>query len=183
MATLELRLAYLFWLPSLVGIAGLHRFYLGKPLSGLLFLMTGGLFGLGTLYDALTMPHHVRAARLTQRLDQILEDPGGPQTANYRYERDVGEGSANDDAGGRRRKKPGSVEQEALRLAAERHGLATPARVALRAAVSPEKARDQLDRLVRQGFAEVQVTREGMMVYVFPEFLDDRGREELEDLS
>ena len=74
MAAPELRLAYLFWLPSLVGVAGLHRFYLGKPLSGLLYLVTGGLFGLGTIYDGLTMPHQVRTARLSRRLDMILDE-------------------------------------------------------------------------------------------------------------
>ncbi|MFW5826491.1 MAG: hypothetical protein ACOCU4_00270, partial [Alkalispirochaeta sp.] len=79
-------------------------------------------------------------------------------------------------------RKPRSVEQEILHLAAERHGVVSPSRVAIRAEVGPEKARDQLDRLVGQGFAEVQVTRQGLMVYVFPEFLDDDGRRELEEL-
>ena len=106
MAAPELRLAYLFWLPSLVGVAGLHRFYLGKPLSGLLYLVTGGLFGLGTIYDGLTMPHQVRTARLSRRLDMILDEVDAPAV-----ERDVRRD-------GGRRGKPRSVEQEILRLAA-----------------------------------------------------------------
>lgn len=36
-----------------IGLAGLHRFYLGKPLSGILYLVTGGICGLGTLIDIL----------------------------------------------------------------------------------------------------------------------------------
>jgi TM2 domain-containing membrane protein YozV len=34
-----------------VGLAGIHRFYKGKILSGLLWLFTGGLCGIGTILD------------------------------------------------------------------------------------------------------------------------------------
>ncbi|MHA1367356.1 MAG: TM2 domain-containing protein [Candidatus Heimdallarchaeota archaeon] len=35
----------------LVGGLGVHRFYVGKMTSGILYLCTGGLFGIGTIYD------------------------------------------------------------------------------------------------------------------------------------
>ncbi len=34
-----------------VGIFGVHRFYVGKILSGLVYLFTGGILGIGVLYD------------------------------------------------------------------------------------------------------------------------------------
>ncbi len=37
------------------GIFGMHRFYQGKIFTGLLYLMTGGLFCVGYVYDILTM--------------------------------------------------------------------------------------------------------------------------------
>lgn len=37
------------------GIFGLHRFYMGDVLWGLLYLLTGGLFTLGVIYDVLTL--------------------------------------------------------------------------------------------------------------------------------
>lgn len=41
------------------GFFGLHRFYQGKILTGLLYLMTLGLFGIGWLYDCCTMNEQI----------------------------------------------------------------------------------------------------------------------------
>lgn len=38
-----------------LGIFGVHRFYMGKLLTGLLYLVTGGLFGIGYVYDVVTL--------------------------------------------------------------------------------------------------------------------------------
>ena len=43
------------------GIFGIHRFYLGKWLSGILYLCTGGLLGVGYLYDYWTLNSQVDA--------------------------------------------------------------------------------------------------------------------------
>lgn len=34
-----------------VGIAGIHRFYVGKVFTGLLYLFTAGFCGIGTIID------------------------------------------------------------------------------------------------------------------------------------
>ena len=40
---------------TFLGLLGLHRLYMGKWVSGILYLLTLGLFGLGYLYDYWTL--------------------------------------------------------------------------------------------------------------------------------
>lgn len=51
--------AYLLMLPSLIGVCGIQRFYLGKYGTGVLWLVTFGLFGIGTLIDLFTLGEQV----------------------------------------------------------------------------------------------------------------------------
>jgi TM2 domain-containing membrane protein YozV len=44
---------------TFVGFLGIHRFYLGKICTGLIWLVTGGLFGIGWLYDFCTLNNQV----------------------------------------------------------------------------------------------------------------------------
>ena len=43
--------AFLLWVLCLVGLCGIHRFYLGRYATGLLWLLTFGLLGIGQLID------------------------------------------------------------------------------------------------------------------------------------
>ena len=50
----------LAWLALVfLGIFGVHRFYLGKVFTGVLYLLTGGLLGVGLIYDTLTLNDQV----------------------------------------------------------------------------------------------------------------------------
>jgi len=42
-----------------LGIFGIHRFYMGKVVTGVIYLCTGGLLGIGYVYDLLTLNEQV----------------------------------------------------------------------------------------------------------------------------
>lgn len=39
----------------LLGIFGVHRFYMGKIITGVIYLLSGGILGIGVIYDILTL--------------------------------------------------------------------------------------------------------------------------------
>ena len=64
-------LAYVLMLPTLFGVAGAQHFYLGRILRGIIWLLTFGLLGIGTIYDLFTLKRQTRQvnARRARGLD------------------------------------------------------------------------------------------------------------------
>ncbi len=60
--------AYLLWFLGGLGILGLHRFYLGRWPTGLLWLLTGGVVGIGALLDLFAIPEMVQVENLSRKL-------------------------------------------------------------------------------------------------------------------
>ena len=50
--------AYLLWF--FLGGLGIHRFYLGRPISGIFYLLTVGGFVIGWIIDLFLVPGMVR---------------------------------------------------------------------------------------------------------------------------
>ncbi|MGD0276749.1 MAG: TM2 domain-containing protein [Syntrophales bacterium] len=44
---------------TFLGIFGIHRFYMGKWISGILYLFTLGIFGMGYIYDFWTLKDQI----------------------------------------------------------------------------------------------------------------------------
>ena len=54
--------AYLLLLLTFVGVAGVQHFYLGHYVRGVVWLLTWGLLGIGTIYDLFALGAQTSAA-------------------------------------------------------------------------------------------------------------------------
>ena len=59
---------YVFWL---LGVFGAHRFYFGKPISGAIWFLTGGLFLVGWVIDLFFIPGMAEEANRRYRHGRI----------------------------------------------------------------------------------------------------------------
>ncbi|MBI2434515.1 MAG: NINE protein [Candidatus Hydrogenedentes bacterium] len=50
---------YILWCLCLIGLFGIHRFYVGKYVSGIIWLLTGGLCLIGQLVDLVLIPKYI----------------------------------------------------------------------------------------------------------------------------
>ena len=53
-------IAYILWLLGMFGFCGIHRLYLGRVGTGILYFFTFGLFGLGQVVDLFLIPDMVK---------------------------------------------------------------------------------------------------------------------------
>lgn len=122
----------------LTPFAGMHRFYLGKPISGIFFLLTWGFAGIGTLIDMIRMPELVDVSNYRLLMTRRLEV--GPIT---NYERDI------------------------LNCANRNGGRVTIQRVAMDTNLSLANAKTQLEKLRHEGFCSLDIDVDGADVYFF----------------
>lgn len=74
--------SYLLWLLCFIGFCGIHRFYNGKWITGLIWLFTGGLLLIGQIIDLFLIPGMTDRANYQDRLRH--------ERVNQRVARDMG---------------------------------------------------------------------------------------------
>ncbi|WP_432800116.1 NINE protein [Poriferisphaera sp. WC338] len=53
-------IGYLLWCCALLGFCGIHRFYSGRWVTGIIWLLTGGLLLIGQIIDLFFIPSQCR---------------------------------------------------------------------------------------------------------------------------
>lgn len=149
-------IGYALWCLFFVGLAGVHRIYLGKYGTGILWLLTWGLFGIGQFVDLFRMRSLVQDANVR---DGYLPHP--------RIARWLGRPPSPPAPTGERQPSP---LQQLLR-AAERHGGALSVTQAVAATGLPFAEAERLLRdMVADGYVDVDnAPGTGVVIYRFPE--------------
>lgn len=63
--------AFVLWAFGLIGICGLHRFYVGRPVTGIIWLLTFGILGIGQIFDLFFLGSMVRQANILSGLSNM----------------------------------------------------------------------------------------------------------------
>lgn len=149
-------IGYGLWCLFLFGLGGVHRIYLGKYGTGILWLLTWGLFGIGQFVDLFRMKGLVRDAniregylphpRLARRLAPQSRHPAPalPQRQN--------------------------IQQIMLKAAQANGGALTVTQGVVATGLTFEQVEEVLREMVAKGYVDVDnAPNSGVVVYRFPE--------------
>ena len=146
-------ISYLFWSACLFGFCGLHRLYNGKIVSGLIWMFTFGLFGVGQLVDLVYVPKmaEARVQSLRNRQYQLgkFDSAGLTQTAKT---------------------QAAPLTIQLLKLAKRNQGRLTVTDAVLETEATFADVEHELKELVKSGYATVgNDAVSGVVFYEIPE--------------
>ena len=144
--------AYLLWF--FFGLIGLHKFYLGKVGMGVIYLFTGGIFGIGWIIDLFTLGNQVD-------LYNALRQGGGQQQAQQQSQNIVVNVAGQDSGPSIPKTSP---EKEILQLAEDNPQLSLQ-EIVSRTSLDLEDAEKALERMGQKGLIKEIVDASGKKLY------------------
>jgi len=145
--------AYILWCLWLFGLGGIQRFYTGHFGSGIIYLFTWGLFGIGQVIDLVLIPgmvdkrniylrglHGGGASNVTQQVTLNIGDI--PQLKQLQATQPTSESSI-------------SPMQKLLKAAKEHGAQLSIAQAAMYTELASEQVKDLLQEAIKAGYAEV----------------------------
>lgn len=141
--------AYAFWFLWLFGICGGQRLYTGKIGSGLLYLLTFGVFGFGQFIDLFLVPGMVE-----YRNEHLKRKYGNPNQVSPSITLNIGEIPQLSDL---QALLPTATTpmQKLLKAAKDHNGKLSIAQAAMYTELEPEQVKQLLQDALRFGYAEV----------------------------
>lgn len=163
--------AYGFWCLFLAGLGGVHRLYLGKYGTGVLWLLTAGLFGVGQVVDLFRMKTlvadaNIREGHLPHPNFRPLPDGGPADAARGRSSTPW----ATDGPGLPRPRDDGDLMRLLLAEAEERGGTLTVTQGVAATGLPFDRVEETLGDMVASGYVDVgNHPDSGVVVYRFTE--------------
>ena len=158
-APYSMGLSYGLWCASLAGACGIHRFYMGKIGTGILYFATFGLLGIGQIVDLFRMKSLVRNANIR---DGRMPHP-------RLAERGGGQGGPN------AKLPPPDIQQLLLRAAMDNGGELTVTQGVMATGKGFEEVEKTLTEMSSKGYVDVDnAPGSGVVVYRFPELATRR---------
>jgi hypothetical protein len=140
--------AFFLWLACAFGFCGMHRFYVGKHATGLLYLLTFGLLGVGQFIDLFRIPSLVAGENARYRELHGHRQQGLLPAA----------------------KAPEKEHAEVLlaRAASQNNGRLTLSKAVIATGLPYKEAEKMLDEMLKAGHVSIDNDEEtGVVVYVF----------------
>ena len=131
--------AYLLWGLGWLGLCGIHRFYLGKPVSGLIWLLTFGLGFIGQFVDLFFIPDMVAA-----RNQSLLKQSNSNSYLTSEKPTEM-EGSDS----------PSPPLHQLLAAAANQGNVLSLGQAILATQLPPDEVQELLNEALRRGLAEI----------------------------